>query len=64
MKQLSKVMSNLSQWNKSYLFSDNDNLPLMNAEIENLITAKKEVFKKHLKNKSQMLLVLTKNHIK
>ena len=46
------------------LLSDDDNLPLMNAKIENLIIAKKEVFKKHLKNKSQMLLVLTKNNIK
>ena len=29
---------------KQKLF-DNQNLPLMNAEIENLITAKNEVFK-------------------
>ena len=29
---------------------DDQNLPWMNAEIENLVTAKNEVFKKHSKN--------------
>ena len=48
MKRLLMFMSNYIP-NETKVFDD-QKLPWMNPEIENLITAKYDVFKKHLKN--------------